>query len=178
MERIVASIWELLGNNAAEIIALCALFFTAHQAYTTRRHNRLSVKPRLATFITSDRFPGKALLSAKLINNGLGPAIIKSFQIYLDGNRLEIKSSTQMEDALKKVLHDKKLITTSATFLGKNYAMPAKESKDIVIVNFVLERDNEFEEIVSRLKFDLVVEYESIYGDKDVFDSRNKSDMN
>lgn len=77
-----------------------------------------------------------------------------------------------MEDALKKVLHDKKWVTTSATFLGKNYAMPAKESKDIVIIDLTLERDNEFEEIVSRLKFDLVVEYESIYGDKDVFDSR------
>ena len=41
-----------------------------------------------------------------------------------------------------------------------------------MIVNFVLERDNEFEEIESRLKFDLVVEYESIYGEEYIFDSR------
>ncbi len=85
---------------------------------------------------------------------------------------LEIKSSKEAEETLKKILHDKKLITTSATLLGKRYAMPSKESKDIMIVNFVLERDNEFEEIESRLKFDLVVEYESIYGEEYIFDSR------
>lgn len=172
MEQIIASVWEFLGDNTAEVVALCALFFTAFQLHATRKHNKLSVKPHLVTFVNRNREPGKGSLSAKLMNNGLGPAIIKNYQIYLDGKMLEIKSSKEAEETLKKILHDKKLITTSATLLGKRYAMPSKESKDIMIVNFVLERDNEFEEIESRLKFDLVVEYESIYGEEYIFDSR------
>jgi len=174
MEQIIVSIWEILGNNAAEVIALCALVFTAYQAYTTRRHNKLSVKPHLTTFVTGDRSADKFSFSAKLMNNGLGPAIIKSYQIYVDGKLSEIKSSKQAEDALKELLHDKKVITTSATFLGKDYAMPAKESKDLMAASFMLERDDELREIASRLKFDWVIEYESIYGGKDVLDSRNK----
>ena len=42
---------KFLGEHSAEIIAICALGLTFYQAYLSRKHNRLSLKPHLTRFI-------------------------------------------------------------------------------------------------------------------------------
>jgi hypothetical protein len=37
------------------IIAVCALAFTAYQAYVQRKHNVISVKPHITTFVNRNR---------------------------------------------------------------------------------------------------------------------------
>lgn len=58
-------------------IAVLALITSVWNAYSTRKHNRLSVKPNLTVHneISSER------IIFSLENNGVGPAIIKSFAL-------------------------------------------------------------------------------------------------
>jgi len=160
-------VWEILGENATEVIALCALVLTSYQAYLSRVHNRLSLKPHLTRFVHRSRKAGQGFLAFELLNNGVGPAFIKSFEVMLDG-----KPISDTEKALKEVLADKDLNSTVAT-LGPDYAMLAGEKKNILILSFELETDDDLTKIEEKLgRFDLKIEYQSVYGEKATLDTR------
>ena len=79
---------------AALIVSVCALVFTAYQGYETRLHNRLLVKPMLLVdFDYNDKGAGFLM-----INEGLGPAVIGSFVVVVDGKPKRTWAET--EDAL------------------------------------------------------------------------------
>ncbi|MCP5006050.1 MAG: hypothetical protein GY941_19245 [Planctomycetes bacterium] len=71
---------------AAIIIAFCALVFSVWQGYITRHHQILSVRPRID--IDYDFLFQPNVLKIDIHNNGLGPAIIKKFEILYDGDKL------------------------------------------------------------------------------------------
>ncbi len=166
------NIWNLIGENVAEVIALCALLFTAYQAHATRHHNRLSVKPHLCTFVNRSQNPGVGILAISLQNNGLGPALINDYKIYLDGKHLEIKNSKEFEKILEDMIGKYKF-NHFVTVFGDDYAMPAKERKDILAVQFKIDGEKCFDEIEEKLNhFDVVVSYKSMYGEPGSYDSR------
>ena len=161
--------WETFGENAAEVIALCALGLTSYQAYLSRAHNRLSLKPHLTRFTHRSRNLGQGVLAFQVLNNGVGPAFITSFEILLDGN-----SVSDIDQALKEVLGVKKFNSTVAT-LGTDYSMLAGEKREILILAFRLEGGEELSEIEGKLdRFDLVIEYQSVYGEKAILDTRTE----
>ena len=170
--ELLAKVWDLLGGNATEIIALCALFFTAYQTHATRRHNILSVQPHLTTFVNRDRNQKTGTLSVALMNNGLGPARILSYRIYLDGKEINADVSKDAEAVIKQMLGERQY-TYRLTTLGNDYAMSTNESKDILLVQFSLNKESDFEEVERQLnRFDLVVNYDSMYGKHFIYDSR------
>lgn len=171
MECIVKLV-NFIGNHAAEIIALCALLFTGYSTYATRRHDRLSVKPHLTTFVHRSQKPGEGFLAISLLNNGLGPALIDSYEILIDGSPLKIKNSNEAEKPLREVLGSLNF-NHSVTVLGKQYSMPANERKDILILQFEAKTNTDFESVEEKLnRFDLVVKYRSMYGKSFEYDSR------
>lgn len=78
---------EFIIAVASAAIALTALAVAIWQGILMRRHNRLSLRPHL-TFrqMMSEANPQ---FSLELLNNGLGPAIIRRFQVLIDGKREE-----------------------------------------------------------------------------------------
>ena len=68
-----------LVEIGALVTAVVALAATIWQAAITRQHNKLSVRPVL----TLHRREIDGLIELK--NNGFGPAIIQSYEIYKDG---------------------------------------------------------------------------------------------
>ena len=67
----------------AVLIAFCSLILTLYSGYWTRYHNRLSVLPRLYFF--ASRTEQDPQVGISLSNSGLGPAIIQSWIISVDG---------------------------------------------------------------------------------------------
>ena len=64
------------------ITAVCALGLSIWEGTQSRRHDRLSVRPLLS--FNHEKLPdGRALL---VKNNGLGPAILERFQIFVNGS--------------------------------------------------------------------------------------------
>ena len=64
------------------VISACVISLTIYQSYNTRRHTRLSVQPRLDW--TIDVTPDGGI-TYSLLNNGFGPAILRSLNLRLDG---------------------------------------------------------------------------------------------
>ncbi len=74
-----AETWISLASAA---VALAALGLTVWEAKANRRHNRLSVAPRLRLDFAVH--PENEDVSISLVNAGLGPAIIDSMELMLD----------------------------------------------------------------------------------------------
>lgn len=168
------AVWRFLGDNAAVIIALCALAFTAYQVFATRKHNRLSVRPHITYFTYRDLSPGQGSLKIEIMNNGLGPAIIDAFDVFLDGQKIPSYRSADIEAKVAEVL-DGQTSKTSVTTLGSGYSMPKDQTRTLLEVRFPATTQNDIERIEKRLtRFSLVIRYSSMYGDRYTFDPQNR----
>ena len=71
---------DIVVSFSAMAIALASIIISIWQGIEMRRHNRLSVRPRLEiVYRVDDQWFGYIL-----INNGLGPAVISSKTIFVD----------------------------------------------------------------------------------------------
>ncbi len=148
---------------ASAIIALCALILTVWQAHQTSRHNRLSVSPRLTTWL--DCSEDRGVYSVELMNNGIGPAVIKSFEMKVDGNEIQGKQAEQIDKAIKTLFPTQHYIQT-VSYLDGGYVMAAKETRTLAALKFQLgsmPSEEEFRKQVSRTS--LRIKFESIYGE-------------
>lgn len=79
--------WKLLAELVRlwlpVVVSVCAISLTVFQSMTTRRHARLSVQPRIEWGIETDTRTG--VFEISLVNVGLGPAIVRSLAIAIDG---------------------------------------------------------------------------------------------
>ncbi|MCG9711838.1 hypothetical protein L1D29_03265 [Shewanella insulae] len=152
--------------SAAVVIAFCALAVSIWQGYVMRLHQKLSVKPHID--IDYKFFPGKPI-EIRMLNNGVGPAIIKSFKVLYDGKSI----SENQTDAYLKVLKELKTDTElefkyEYNFPLKNEALSSGENEYLLQVELVGEYD---ESATSRAKSSLSrigfkTEYECMYGNK------------
>ena len=78
--------FELIISISAIFIALSSLIVAIWQNILTRKHNKLSVKPLICIdyHFTDD----EELNGIYLDNTGLGPAIIKSFRVFIDEDEI------------------------------------------------------------------------------------------
>jgi hypothetical protein len=88
------------------MIAGIALLFTTYSIVISRRtlmsniqHQKLSVQPLLNSF-EDFTFRDNEGIGIKLINCGLGPAIIQNFNLLWDGNEINEKNYNKIYDAL------------------------------------------------------------------------------
>lgn len=138
MEALVTNfidwIASLRGSDVAVLAASAAATFTAYQAVLLRKHNRLSVKPHLCTWTHDDDSDKMYKIYFLLSNNGLGPAIIKSFKVYFDGERLgDHSNSKQLKSAInEKVQSQKEVLRHTVSVLGNDSAFPVGEKKTCV----------------------------------------------
>jgi hypothetical protein len=67
------------------VIAVAAIGLAAWEGIENRRHNRLSVQPRLDAAIDAGRDNRGEYVRMAVESTGLGPAVIQAFRIYFDG---------------------------------------------------------------------------------------------
>lgn len=161
--------WEAIAGFCAVIVALCALWLTISEGRESRKHNKLSVKPHLTTWTSSAAASGR--YSVDVINNGIGPALIKNFQICVDGMAVEGLGVGVIENALKK-LFPGAAYEAKQGYLAPGYVMSAKERRPVVDIVFLGQPVPKYEEMAQAEKrIRLVIEYESMYGEEYRYDS-------
>lgn len=161
--------WELIIGLSSAAIALCSLGFTIWQGRVAQRHNRLSVRPHLTTWTYSDASNHGYTLD--LLNNGIGPAFIKTFEILVDGRVITGDGYELIEKALK-ILFPQYLYTSQQAFLGPGYSMAAKETRRLVAVQFlgpIFPSQEEVDHAIKRAC--LLINYLSIYDEPFVLNS-------
>lgn len=156
--------WEIITGMSSVFIALCAFFFSIWQGIQARRHNRLSFRPHLATSDYSDT--SKGVYSIELNNNGLGPAVITDFILYVDGRRMSGDGAKPIEKALKILFQDYPY-RSQHTGLGDGYVMAAKDKCNILAIKFIgpLIPSEEFVEHAFN-RGDIEILYKSFYEEK------------
>ena len=66
-------------------IALVAIGLATWEGVENRRHNRLSVQPRIGAEVNSGRDDSGEFIRMSIESTGLGPAVINTFRVYFDG---------------------------------------------------------------------------------------------
>lgn len=164
--------WEAIIGVSSAIIALCALVLSIWQGVQMRRHNRLSFRPHLDAWRHAD--PEKGYYAVDLINNGLGPAIVKSFVVKVDGKQIFGDGTEPIEKALRIVFPNFPY-QASCSYVAKGYSLAAKEQCKIAAVQFtgsVLPAHNLVQDAFNRA--DLEIVYKSVYGEEFPFSAQEE----
>lgn len=128
----VKFISDITLSLSAIFVAACALGATLYFSYKTHQHNKLSVKPLISVTTKTDL--AKGYFELKLVNTGIGPAIIdKLTRRY---NDIEFKTHVDFINHLaieeKYLCKDENRIWGSA--VNSKYGLAVKESIDIIKV--------------------------------------------
>ncbi len=161
---------ELSLGIAGIIIALAVAITTIWQGFLTRKHNRLSVKPilRIDRNITlDDNF------NIKLLNNGVGPAIIKSVKYFVDNTEIVgDQISTQ-------VLHKLGLFDSYEHFeISSGETLSSGEQRSLFKLLKKLEVDALIDIMTTFKRCSIEIKYESIYNETSLIinrDNRNET---
>jgi hypothetical protein len=138
------------------VIAVVSLAVSAYVAWSTRKHNRLSVRPLLGLTTT---FSVGFTAGLRLSNSGLGPARITSSRLTFKGKLLGEFSRTYVDD-LREGLH----VRPHATTLGGQPFLDTGYQQFLLSVDsYDPSQHREFRELIEGW-LRLEIQYESIYG--------------
>ena len=150
-------------------IALTALIVSVWQGYETRKHNRLTVKPIL-NFTknynsTYDIIGTDTVVTRKyqlvLSNNGTGPAIVKSFKLYFDGEELIPEEGFYLWGMLNKIT-PKDIRIAQSGWLDGGDVVKIGDDRSLIRCNIV-------DDYLNRTEIEII--YQSIYEEEQVIRS-------
>lgn len=163
------------------IVALLALFVAIWSITSSRKHNKLTVRPYLYESIESDSVNFKC--GFYIINKGLGPALIKSTKYYLDGIEVDFKKLPYIIEKLPSEFGININKLSAGTAISKDEKVPVVEIKWDSL-KYDLPSDKETKKRIANnvkgfsiqlsIRLGVVVEWESSYGEKDKLDSHPK----
>lgn len=141
----------------AILIAFVSICISVWEGMETRRHNRLSVRPKLELSFNA----GQDHFGYNVVNNGLGPAVITRLTIRLDGNVIRHAGFNGFDDFLGKMQLQGRLLKKSAIDSGST--LTAGGSAAIFICRFDDKDDHEalLQNIFTRVSIEL--RYASMY---------------
>lgn len=159
-----------IGDAATVVVAVCALVATFWQITTTRRHNRLSVRP-LLKFTRYYASAPDVNLGLYIENYGVGPAIIHSTTI----KHASLGITTNMWTEFNKILHETNF-RTRLHWYEPHDVVPAGKDHFYLIL---FDKNNvsgaeQFTKLLNEM--DIVIEYSSIYGEMFSCDNRSLKD--
>lgn len=161
--------------NSGNIIAIYALALTFYGLYATRRHNRLSVTPHICSCRSRLATNGGVTFAYDISNNGIGPARITSFVLLRDGKPFPRGKGEYVEALFSDIIGDKlKCQFSRSLSLGENTSMRAGDTArlvEIFIPGATPADELKFQELLSTAH--IRIEYESFYGKRFAYDSRD-----
>jgi len=152
---------ELSIALGSAVIALAALGATIWQGFLTRRHNRLSVTPLLKL----DRVVAhNKEIAVILKNTGVGPAIIQTYDIKVDGNLIQGRGIARMRAALDSLGLENYSFEIYTPFSDEALAVGESTTLFISSPNSTDGERKQIRAVVPRIQF--IIRYKSIYGDE------------
>ncbi len=159
MKKIFNYSSEKVLSISAITIAVISIFVAVWESSEIRKHNRLSVRPKLEIYYNSS----ENLFGYVVANNGLGPAVITDKYIFIDGKEINYSGFSGYDELLEKLdLVDK--------YAGHGAINPGKTiiaGKNEYIIYFNLDESDDREILLPQIysMVTIEIEYESIYGE-------------
>lgn len=146
------------------IISIIAVYFTFQQNSLTREHNRLSVIPHINSYFSDNR--DEELFGVYIINNGLGTAIIKNLEVFVNGQEIDGDSEVKFHLAIKKLGLDESCFYILTPRNGDTMAI----NEELALIKIknrapkcAIAQTYLFHKGIS---FNYIIYYESLYGEK------------
>lgn len=133
-------------------LALGAIFW---QAYISRKHNELSVRPHLAGHASLDR---EGVYRLILRNDGLGPAIVTGARVFREGRLILGEGPQLIVNAFDGLPHCK---LVGHEFFYPEYVIPAGRKVEVCAVKFEVDVGDVDEYLAGLLLLEL--DYKSAY---------------
>ncbi len=163
-------VMELTVNIAATTIALAALGLSIYEGRLSRHHDRLSVRPLLDASLRMS--PAFERFSLMVVNNGLGPAVVKKWTLLLDKKPYREQGIENWEQLTEKL--------GLAGPVNYGYFKPGSilatgQCEELVgypVGAYSKERADQFRAALVRLT--ICLQYESMYEEKFTFEFDGK----
>ena len=155
--------WQRLQSLLVLVIAVVAIVLAAWEGLENRRHNRLSVQPRMGGEYSSGRQGDSQYVRISVENTGLGPAVIKSFRMYLDGKEVTRGDDSDRDrwNQIIAVIASDGMVVNAHAF-GAGYFFPAGRDFLLFEARGTTPATGSIADIADRLALDVC--YCSIYG--------------
>lgn len=152
---------------SAIFISLMSLILLVLQTSESRKHNRLSVQPRLSFIGHSYLSKKDATYGLSLINKGLGPAIIEKAYITYLGKEYDVNFTELIENLTPSLgpLIDNK----ETTSINEGTTIIPTEDVRLYELKVLAENSETFTHQIDSLQLleiDVTVVYTSIYGER------------
>lgn len=163
--------------TASIFIAICALFLTLYGLWATRRHNRLSVTPHLCSVTNKLMTDAGLVFSFDISNNGIGPARIKKFVLFRNGQEFpkpENDITDYVDSLIREHLANRIKFQIKFTFnFGNDVSLKVGDTKCLTEIFFPdVKGEGQSAALKTLEGLDVLIEYESYYGQKFIFDTR------
>lgn len=156
-----------IAATGSAIAALIALRYSAKQIETHEHHNKRMVTPHLTSWVTKHE-PNRTYVLA-IANHGIGPAVVRCIQVYVDDHLLPGRGPEQLDSAIQLLWSNCRKVTHYTTFSPGDF-IPAGTSIELIRFEELsvppLQVANE---AARRLK--IIIEYECVLGTLYTFDS-------
>ena len=166
----LSCIWSWLGANAPSIIALSALIVALVTLLHVTRQAALDMPFSYAVEATHPERPQlHCHVVLSLVNSGLGTAIIKKYEVYVDGKLVPVMPRAELESAVLAALGLNKSQMSKISFFAYqgDHSLPKDEAVQIIDLAFVVPGQTAWEEVLQRFaqRIGARVGYISLYGD-------------
>lgn len=139
----------------------------------TQRQNRLSCRPHLTSHTYADSRDDGVYTSYSVNNHGLGPAFIKDVQLFLDEQPFKIGRGPIKAIANAVFGHLEGFEVKKHSWMMPGYAFPEKAAYSYGLLFFKGMSEETYAEAEDAFeRMQIRIEYESIYGERFVFNSR------
>ncbi|HGY56613.1 MAG TPA: hypothetical protein ENK44_12965 [Caldithrix abyssi] len=142
---------------SAIVIAIVSISVAVWEGLETRKHNRLSVRPKLEIYYSTN----KSKFGYVVVNNGLGPAVITGKKIFIDGKEITYTGFSGYDDFLEKLgLADR---YAAHGVITPGFTIKAGKSENIIL--FDLYESDEAETLLPEIyrRVAIEIEYKSMY---------------
>lgn len=176
----IVKIFTHFRTHPSDLISSLALLATFWQGYLSRQHNRLSVRPRIDSRTVDDMPESTLLIFQGLFrNSGLGPAIINKYELIYNDVRHEVFNPEDVLELLKREF-DGYIVYEKSMFYIYRPGSVISSGEEAVVVSLGLHINNEADVVrhqLSSKKYHIYLEYESAYGQKFSYDSRQHTKL-
>lgn len=146
----------------AVVIAIASLYVTIRQTALAQKHNRLSVRPFLSIY--RKQFVDQPI-EYSIENRGIGPAIVKSFQVLVDGKEVIASDGNGVYAAMDALEIDRGSVGGHLFALNE----VLKAGQEVVVLRFPKSGNDKaiHKELLGKLpRMRFRIEYESMYEEK------------
>ena len=158
----IVAVASVFTGFLSVLIAGFALWLSRQADKRNEKQARLSVQPLLQIVPDTSGPTRIQWLEFKIINQGLGPAIIKNFILQFDDKELTRNNQNSHVDKVKEKLERRGIEDLKIGFLIIDKVIKAEESKLLLMIEYDVEKYN----TDGIEKLDILVEYYSLYKDK------------